>query len=228
MAEMRVHVDNPTTDPVKVTGTVTSAPSGTQDVNIVSPNPLPVTTAAALDVVVTNALADPVHVTPVKDNAITGVYIFSADEIPGVAAANNYLSLFNPVGSGKNVYVGGAFISCVTAGGSNVTAPMRGFRTTTATGGVLQAVSAISKFITANPDPIVEIRTGNPTVTLGPSVFNSPPPLSSGVGSTPVHQVLIPPNSGPFLLAPGEGIVLREATGDVDLRWNLSISWAEA
>lgn len=228
MAEMRVHVDNPTTDPVKVTGTVTSAPSGTQDVNIVSPNPLPVTTAAALDVVVTNALADPVHVTPVKDNAITGVYIFSADEIPGVAAATNYLSLFNPIGSGKTLYVGGAFVSCVTAGGSTVTAPMRGFRITTATGGTLQAVGTIAKFISANPDPVAEVRLGNPTVTLGASVFNSPPPLSAGNGTTPVHQVLIPPNSGPFALASGEGLVLRQATGDTDLRWNLSISWAEA
>lgn len=210
MAELRVHVDNPTTDPVKVSGSITTTPSGTQDVNVV------------------NSLADPVHVTPVKDNAITGVYVFSADEIPGVAAATNYLSLFNPVGSGKNLYVGGAFISAVTAGGSTVTSPMRGFRITTATGGVLQAVSAISKFISANPDPVAEVRTGNPTVTLGASIFNSPPPLSAGNGSTPVHQVLIPPNSGPFLLAEGEGIVFRQAIGDTDLRWNLSVSWAEA
>jgi hypothetical protein len=215
---MRVHVDNPASDPVKITGSLT--PAGTQDVNIVSPDPL--------DVTVINPLSDPVHVTPVKDNSITGVYVFSADEIPGVAAANNYLSVFNPVGSGKNLYLGGVFISAVTAGGTTVTAPMRGFRTTTATGGVLQATSATAKFITAYPDSVAEVRTGNPTVTLGASLFNSPPPLSSGVNSTPVHQVPIPPNSAPFALAPGEGIVLREATGDTDLRWNLSIAWAEA
>lgn len=210
MAEQRVFVDNSSSFPIPVTGSVTSTPSGTQNVNI------------------TNPLSDPVHVTPVKDNAITGVYVFSADEVPGVAAANNYLSLFNPVGSGKSMYVGGAFISCVTAGGSTVTAPMRGFRVTTATGGVLQATSAISKFITANPDSIAEVRTGNPTVTLGAGIFNSPPAISAGSGTTAVHQVLIPPNSGPFLLAPGEGIVFRETTSDTDLRWNLSISWAEA
>ncbi len=215
---MRVHIDNPASDPVNVSGTVTSV--GTQDVNVITSTPL--------DVTVTNALSDPVHVTPVKDNAITGVYVFSADEIPGVAAANNYLSVFNPIGSGKNLYLGGVFISAVTAGGTTVTAPMRGFRITTAAGGGLQAVSATAKFITAYPDSVAEVRTGNPTVTLGASLFNSPPPLSAGVGSTPVHQVPIPPNSAPFSLAPGEGIVLREATGDTDLRWNLSIAWAEA
>lgn len=204
----RVQVVGDTLSPVPVTGTLT--PSGTQNVNV------------------TNPLTDPVHVTPVKDNSITGVYLFSADEIPGVAAANNYLSLFNPVGSGKNLYAGGVFVSCVAAGGSTVTAPMRGFRITTATGGTLQAASTIAKFITANPDPVAEVRLGNPTTTLGASLFNSPPPLSAGNGTTPVHQILIPPNSGPLLIAPGEGIALRQSTGDVDLRWNLSISWAEA
>ena len=194
--------------PLSISGTVTA--SGTQNVNVV------------------NTLSDPVHVTPVKDNAITGVYVFSADEVPSVVAATNYLSLFNPVGSGKNLYVGGAFVSCVAAGGSSITSPMRGFRITTATGGVLQAASATAKFISSTPDSVAEVRTGNPTVTLGAGIFNSPPAISAGAGGTPVHQVLIPPNSGPFLLAPGEGIVFRQAAGDVDLRWNLSISWAEA
>lgn len=189
---------------------------------------VPVTSSGIQDVTIINPLTDPVHVTPVKDNNIDGVYVYSADEIVGVAAANNYLSIFNPVGSGKLIYFGGAFISAVTAGGSNVTSPMRGFRITAASAGTLQAVSAIGKFITSNPDPIAEVRIGNPTVTLGAGLFNSPPPLSAGSGSTPVHQVPVPPNSGPFVLAAGEGIVLRQAVGDNDLRWNLSVVWAEA
>jgi len=212
MPESTVAVVNPQpgNTPLTVTGTLTTTPSGTQNVNI------------------TNPLTDPVHVTPVKDNNIDGVYVYSADEVPGVAAANNYLSLYNPTGSGKLLYVGGIFVSCVTAGGSTVTAPMRGYRATAVSAGTLQAASTIAKFISANPTPIAEIRTGNPTATLGASLFNSPPALSAGSGSTAVHQVLIPPNSGPFVLAEGEGLVLRETTGDVDLRWNLSISWAEA
>lgn len=204
MAEQTVRIEGT----VPVSGTLT--PSGTQDVSIVNP------------------LSDPVHVTPVKDNNIDGVYVFSTDQINGVAAATNYLSLANPVGSGKLVYFGGAFISCVTAGGSTVTAPMRGYRATAISAGTLQADATVGKFITANPDPVAEIRTGNPTATLGAGLFNSPPPLSAGNGTTPVHQVPIPPNTGPFVLAEGEGIVLRQETGDTDLRWNLSVVWAEA
>lgn len=204
MAEQTVRIEGT----VPVSGTLT--PSGTQDVNIVNP------------------LTDPVHVTPVKDNNIDGVYVFSTDQITGVAAATNYLSLANPVGSGKLVYFGGAFISCVTAGGSTVTAPMRGYRATTIAAGTLQADSTVGKFITSNPDPIAEIRLGGPTAVLGAALFNSPPPLSAGNGTTPVHQVPIPPNTGPFVLAEGEGIVLRQEIGDTDLRWNLSVVWAEA
>ncbi len=205
MAEQRVFVDNPASDPVNVVGSITSI--GTQDVLITS---------------------QPVQITAVKDPSIDGVYVFSADEITGVAAATNYLSIFNPVGSGKTVIFAGAFISCVTAGGSSVTSPMRGYRATLVSGGTLQADSASAKFITTMPDPVAEIRTNNPTATLDGALFTSPPPLSATQGGTPVHAVPVPGGTGPFTLAEGEGIVLRQTVGDTDLRWNLSIVWAEA
>lgn len=209
MPEGTIAVTNPepSNRPLVVSGTLTTTPSGTQNVLLTS---------------------QPIQVTTVKDPTIDGVYVFSADEITGVAAANNYLSLANPVGSGKTVLFAGAFISCVTAGGSTVTAPMRGYRATTVAAGTLQTDAASGKFITANPDPVAEIRTGNPTAVLGAALFNSPPPLSASQGGTPVHAVPVPGGTGPFVLAEGEGIVLRQATGDTDLRWNLSIVWAEA
>lgn len=206
MAEQRVFVDNSTSFPVPVTGSVTSTPSGTQNVAITGL---------------------PISVTQTKDPTITGVYVFSADEIPGVLAANNYLSIFNPIGSGKNVVFAGAFISATTAGTTTTTSPMRGYRATLISGGVLQADSASAKFISANPDPVAEIRTGNPAATLDGALFNSPPPLSATQGGTAVHAVPVPGGTGPFLLVPGEGIVMRQAIGDVDIRWNLSIVWAE-
>lgn len=189
---------------VRIEGSVPTIPSGTQTVSGF----------------VTASL--------VKDPSLAGVYIFSLDEVPGVAAANNYLSLFNPIGSGKNVIFVGAFISCVTAGGSSVTAPMRGFRAAAISGGTLQADSASVRFITANPDPVAEVRTGNPSATLDGAIFNSPPAISATTGSTSVHAALVPSGTGPFLLVPGEGIVLRTSAGDTDLRWNLSFVWAEA
>lgn len=227
MPETTVAVTNPepSNRPLVVTGTLTTTPSGTQDVNVVSPNPLPTSPTGTQNVSITS---QPIQTTAVKDPSIDGVYVFSADEITGVAAATNYLSIFNPVGSGKTVIFAGAFISCVTAGGSSITAPMRGYRATAISGGVLQADSASAKFISANPDPVAEIRTGNPAATLDGALFNSPPPLSSTQGGTPVHAVPVPGGTGPFTLVEGEGIVLRQTTGDTDLRWNLSIVWAEA
>lgn len=187
---------------------------------------VPVTTVGTMDI--TNSILDPLYVTPTKDPSVDNTFVFSADQITGVAAATNYLALANPVGSGKVLLFAGAFISCVTAGGSTVTSPMRGYRATSISGGVLQADSAVGKFVSANPDPVAEVRTGNPTATLGAALFNSPPPLSAGNGTTPVHQVPVPPNGGPFSLAEGEGIVFRQEIGDTDLRWNLSVVWAEA
>lgn len=208
MSELRVNVDNPSTNPVNVTGSITTSPSGTQNVAVTG---------------------QPVTVLAVKDPAIDGAYVFSADEIVGIVAATNYLSIFNPAGSGKTIFFAGAFLSASTAGGSAVTAPMRAYRATAISGGVLQADSASAKFVTSYPDPVAEIRTGNPTATLDGAIFNSPPPLSAGSGSTGIHPVIaIASGVGTFLLAEGEGVVLRQTTGDVDLRWNLSIVWAEA
>lgn len=159
--------------------------------------------------------------------SIRGSYDFSLADTAGVVAANNWISLFNPVGSGRSVLFGGAFISSTAAGATSVTAPMRGLRVSTATGGTLQLAAAIAKFNSANPDAVAEVRTGNPTVTLGAAIFNSPPTISASVGSTAVHAVAVPPAAGPFVLAPGEGVVLRTESGDTDQRWNLSIVWVE-
>lgn len=201
MAEQTVRIEGT----VPITGSLT--PSGIQDVNITG---------------------EPITTVGVRDPSLTGVYVFSADEIAGVVAANNYLSIFNPVGSGKNVIFVGAFISSSSAGGSTVTAPMRGFRATLVSGGTLQATSASAKFVTTMPNPVAEIRLNNPTATLDGAIFNSPPPITATQGGTPVHAVPVPGGTGPFLLAPGEGIVMRQALSDTDLRWNLSVVWAEA
>lgn len=209
MAEMRVHVDNPTTDPVKVTGSITTSPSGTQNVSPVS------------------STAPSVNVTSVRSAAIDSVFVYSVGNVAGVVAANNYLSLFNPVGSGKLLSFGSAFISSTTAGGTTVTDPMQGFRITTATGGTLQATSTFGRFVTSEPDSVAEVRIGNPTVTLGAQLFNSPPAISATTGSTNVHIIPVPGGLQPFILAEGEGIVLRTLVGDTDLRWNLSVVWAE-
>lgn len=164
---------------------------------------------------------------PTVNPAIRGSYVFSLGNITGIAAANNYMTLFNPLASGRVLSFGGAFVSSGAAGASSVTDPMQGFRITAASAGTLQLASAIAKFNNANPDATAEVRTGTVTATLAAQIFNSPPAISASVGSTAVHQVGVPPAAGPFVLAPGEGIALRAAAGDTDQRWNLSVVWVE-
>lgn len=162
-----------------------------------------------------------------KDPMINGVYVFSLANTPGVVAANNFLSLFNPVGSGKTAAFSGCFVSSTSAGGTTETEPMRGFRITAASAGTLQAASAVVKFVSTYPNPALQVRTANPTCTIDGAIFNTPPTISATVGSTEVHSVGSGAQLGVFSLAEGEGVVLRTAAGDVDQRWNLSIVWGE-
>lgn len=208
MAEKWVRVETSVTDPVNVTGTLTTTPSGTQNVAVTG---------------------QPLSFYMVQNPALTGAYVYSQAEIAGVAAANNYMSLTNPVGSGKTLVFAGAFISSFIVGdtGATVTS-MRGYRATAVSGGTLQAASSIGKFQTSQPNPVGEIRVGNPTATLGTALFNSPPYIGAAKSSSPfVHQVPIPPQGGLFTLMPGESLVLRADVGDVDTRWNLSLAWGE-
>jgi hypothetical protein len=207
VAELRVNVDNLPSNPVNVTGTISTTPSGTQNVAVTG---------------------QPISVFSTSNPAITGSYIYSISNIAGVVAANNFMSVLNPVGSGKTVVFGGAFISSAAAGGTTNTEPIRGYRITTATGGVLVSnATEVAKLQTSFPTSIVEVRTGNPTVTLGPAVFNSPMANDNVTDPTPTHIITVPPGPGSFILAPGEGIVIRTEAGDVDQRLNLSVLWAE-
>lgn len=159
----------------------------------------------------------------------TGSYLFSMDDVPGVVAANNFLSLFNPVGSGKFLYYLGSFISTyVTSGAATTRESMQGHATVAASGGTLQAASNIFKFDSAYANASAEVRTGNPTVTIGPNVFNSPPPINTTTTQY-VHSVGLGLLNigGPVKIRPGEGIVFTTDAGTTNQTWNISIAWAE-
>lgn len=217
MSEMRIFVDNPATNPVNVTGSISTTPSGTQNVVI---------TGQPIDTTPSNTSTTPLYTTAAPNPAVAKTFVFSLGNITGVAAANNFLSLFNPVGSGKSVFFGAAYISSEAVAASTNSEPMNLFRITSATGGTLQAASAIGKFQTTMADPTAEVRIGNPTVTVGAQLSNTSPPVGNQV-TVPIHVVTVPAVAPPFILAPGEGIVFRALNGDTDQRWNLSIVWSE-
>ena len=193
---------------VRIDGPVTTAPTGVQDVLITS---------------------QPLSTYSVQNPALDGAYVYSQAEVPGVVAANNFMTLTNPVASGKIVVFAGAFISSYIVGDTGATiTSMRGYRASAVSGGTLQAASTVGKFQTSQPDPVGQIRTGGVTATLSTALFNSPPFIGAAKGSSPfVHQVPIPPQGGLFTLMEGESMALRTEVGDVDTRWNLSLAWGE-
>ena len=148
--------------------------------------------------------------------------------VAGVNAANNFLSLFNPVGSGKVISVGAGYVSSyATVNTSIPTVPMNLFRITAASGGTLQTNStAVAKFQTSQPTSIAEVRTGNPTLTVGAQLANIAP--AEGVFATDQFIQAAPSVYPPFTLAEGEGVAYRQtAAGQTTTFWNFSIVWAE-
>lgn len=166
---------------------------------------------------------------PILNPAFKGGYVYSRAMTPGVAAANNFLSLANPLGSNRQLVIAGVFISSVIVGDITATVdPMRGWLATLISGGTLEGTATIGKIRSNMPDPVGEIRINNPAATLGASWFNSPPVLGVAKQASPfVHQVPATLLAGSLQLAPGEGTVIRTETGDTDQRWNVSIAWNE-
>jgi hypothetical protein len=171
---------------------------------------------------------NPLPVIQTANPQIDGTYVMSIANVAGTAAAQTFITLFNPVGSGKTVIVGGMFISTVAAAGTSATAPTRIHRISAApTGGVVAVAANIFKFSTANPDAVSEIRTGNPTVVLQAPASNTPPPVTTGAGGGQFVHEVDPPTGTTVLLAPGEGVAVHNSAGDTAQRWNISLAWAE-
>lgn len=214
-----------------VSGTVTTVPSGTQTVSgtvtTVPSGTQTVTGTVTATPTGTQAVSGTLGTYPAINPSLTGAYVFNLPDQTGVVAANNYLSVFNPVASGKTlVLIGGSMACYLGNGASNVEVSVQAFRITAATVGTLQAASAICKFQTAYANPVAEVRTGNPTVTVG-APFASLPPVIQPSTNNFVYQIMQPPGAGAFTLAAGEGVVFRTTSGDTDEQYNFNIVWGE-
>lgn len=184
---------------------------------------------AQQDVSIANLSSSPIFTSQAANPSIKGAYVYSIGGVPGVVAANNFMSIFNPIGSGKNVSLGAAYISSFAVAAASSPAPLNGFRTTAASAGTLQTNStAVTKFQSTMPDSICEVRTGNPTCTIGAQIFNASPVVTGSPGGSTLQNVAAAPAVfPPFVLVPGEGVVIRSLSGLVATLWNISIVWAE-
>lgn len=169
---------------------------------------------------------NPVFTTGTVNPAITGVYLHSIANVSGTVASQNFITLFNPVGSGKSLSLGTVAISSTNTTPSTETSPLRGWRTSSApTGGTLIAASSMARFNTLQADPVGVIRVDNPAATLDAALFSSPPLVDHR--SSIVHTVDIPPGAGPFLFRPGEGLVINKPVDVISTSWNITVVWAE-
>ncbi len=159
-------------------------------------------------------------------NHRTGLYILSLQRQDSLVAGKNFLTLENPAGSGKVLALGAAFVSYMATVASPAY-PMRGYRTTgSPTGGTLHVAADVCKLDSALPDSVAVLRSNNPTCTTAAAFFNSPVGTVKDTVSD-VHEVDAPTGFNPFLLRPGESIVIRQDAGAVGHLWNVSLLWRE-
>jgi hypothetical protein len=123
--------------------------------------------------------------------------------------------------------LGGFFVSYV-ATVAGTTYPMRGYRISAEpTGGTLHSQSDVCRFDTQRFAPAAILRSNNPTTgALDGAIFNSPGSLVKDTVSD-ISQIDAPAGFNPFLLYPGEGVVMRQDVGAVGHLWNVSIVWRE-
>lgn len=154
-------------------------------------------------------------------------YTFSLADAPGVVAANNFLSLFNPAASGKTMVLYQLIVAPYATGATTATASLNAFRTTAASAGTLIAAANVGRFVTSDPNPVTEVRTGNPTVTTtGTTLIGIPPSVTSAAGGASPAAAAVPSGAS-FVITPGQGVVFTTALGNVNQLWNINITWAE-
>lgn len=157
----------------------------------------------------------------------TAQYLFSRQREDSIVLGKNFVSMWNPVGSGKAMALGAFFVSFMATVASPAY-PMRGYRITAQpTGGTLALAADICAFDTKVFSPAAEIRYNNPTCSvLDGAIFNAPPgTVKDTIGE--IQQIDSPVGFNPFLVRPGEGVVMRQDVGAVGHYWNISIVWRE-
>lgn len=154
-------------------------------------------------------------------------YFHTVRDVAGTVGSLNLMSVFNPAGSGRAVVFVVAEVRSYAIGATVVASSITSFRTTAASGGTLIAASDVSRLLTIHPDPVAEVRENNPTTTntgLGLNAF--PPPISTGAGDTNAGSTQAPVQ-GAFTCLPGQGLVANVPAGDIDQRWNVTLTWFE-
>lgn len=147
----------------------------------------------------------------------------------------NYMSFFNPSGSGKTAVVKRLELR-VNANAAALYVPIQMRRITTASGGTQVTAANIPKKHTGTGNSIVEIRRTGVTVTYAGStdskLIGTITPGAAATTASPQiggHRELGFKDDERIVLQPGEGIGVYHdtAAGDADFRVKLYVEWDE-
>lgn len=189
-----------------------------------SANAWPIKITDGTDVVAVN-VDGKLLTAPVPDNY--QFYFHAAFDMPGVVAANTFLSIFNPIGSGKTISFFSVAPDSYATGSSGTATSLLVDRITAASAGTQISAANINKLITTQSNSISEVRTGNPTITkTGIPLYSWPPPIATGAGAVSSAYSAVPPGQGFFCL-PGQGIAFSTSAGNVNQVWSIKVTWAE-
>lgn len=155
----------------------------------------------------------------------TGAYVALVNDVPGTVAANNFLVAFNPTASPITMQALTTSVSSYTTGASSTPDSLLIQRISSVSGGTQVTPSSITKFATFQPNPRVQIFTGNPTVTLvGVPIRAFAPPITVGTGGGGTGTQGAPAAA---LFLPGQGAVWYTTAGNINQMWNIDFVWGE-
>ena len=161
------------------------------------------------------------------DPTWTGVYFHAIVDSPGTTTSNNYISVLNPSGSGKLAIALGFIATNYATGTVTGAQSMKVFRTSAHSGGTDIAAASVNRFLSAFPNPVAQVKVGNPTVTTtnGTNPMLGIAPALGGGAQAP--ETVAPTPGASFTFLPGEGIVFQVSAGSTNQLWNMQYIWAE-
>ena len=167
--------------------------------------------------------------------AALGEYLMDIGPVNGnTATTYNYISIFNPSGSGKTAVFKRLSVRVDTVAAA-VYVPIQLRRITASSGGTSIASSSYPEKHTGSATSTLDIRITAPVVTYAGATTSAllgvqtPGAVASAIAGNTGYKDIVFTDSEPLVLKPGEGVVLYQTptAGDADLRVRLLAEWGE-
>lgn len=164
--------------------------------------------------------------------SLTGRYSYALVDVPSVAGANRFLTLFNPSGSGKVVKVTGWHFGAYSIAVNIAKISMRLSRISAhSVGTLVNNTTGVFMYDTNYGFSTSQLRIANPTVTQVNDGFSfNPPSTITAVGQSQSNESIYTAVrlEDEIVLNEEQGICFYiSGTSDVDATFNISIQWLE-